>query len=59
MKLQPGKTLTAIECRFSKPVYPGETMQVDMWDEGQGVAFRASVPQRGVVVLDRGFAEFA
>ena len=59
MKLNPGKALRSIECRFSKPVYPGETILVQAWSEPAGVAFRARVAQREVVVLDRGFAEFA
>jgi acyl dehydratase len=59
MKLNPGKSLRSIECRFSKPVYPGETIRVQSWTEPTGVAFRARVDQREAVVLDRGFAEFA
>jgi acyl dehydratase len=59
MKLTPGKALRTIECRFSKPVYPGETIRVEAWNEADGTAFRARVDQREVVVLDRGFAQFA
>ncbi len=58
MKMQPGRALRMIETRFSKPVFPGETIRVEAWDEAGGVAFRAKVPAREVVVLDRGFAEF-
>ena len=58
MKMQPGKALRMIETRFSKPVFPGETIRVEAWEEAGGVAFRAKVLARGVVVLDRGFAEF-
>ncbi|WP_038207291.1 MaoC/PaaZ C-terminal domain-containing protein [Xenophilus azovorans] len=59
MKLNPGKSLRMIECRFSRPVYPGETVRLEVWNEPGGVAFRARVDQREVVVLDRGFAQFA
>jgi acyl dehydratase len=53
----PEKTLAAFETRFSKPVLPGETISVDLWDEGDGVAFRARVGDK--VVLDRGRAALA
>lgn len=59
MKLKRGKALKMLECRFSKPVYPGETIRIEAWDEEGGVAFRAKVDAREVIVLDRGFAEFS
>ncbi len=59
MKLNPGASLKVLETRFSKPVYPGEAVCVEAWREAGGMAFRALVKQRGVTVLDRGFAEFA
>ena len=49
--------LHAIKLRFSKPVYPGETMRVDMWRSGDTISFRASVADRGTVTLDHGRAE--
>lgn len=59
MKLNPDRHLRMIECRFSKPVYPGEVIRIESWSEPEGVAFRARVAERQVVVLDRGFAQFA
>lgn len=59
LKLNPGRDLRVLETRFSKPVYPGETVRVEVWGQPEGVAFRALVPARGVVVLDRGFAELS
>jgi len=45
--------------RFSSPVFPGETVRVEMWRDGGGRAsFRASVPARGVVVVNNGHFEF-
>ena len=49
--------LRAIKLRFSKPVYPGGTMRVEMWRDGDVISFRATVADRGVVALDNGRAE--
>lgn len=51
--------LKSMEGRFSSPVYPGETIRTEMWTDGGIVSFRASVPARGVTVLDNGRAEIA
>jgi acyl dehydratase len=51
-----GSTLNAIEARFSSPVFPGETIRFEIWNKPDGVAFRALVDARRVVVLDRGLA---
>ncbi|BAQ49867.1 3-Alpha,7-alpha,12-alpha-trihydroxy-5-beta-cholest-24-enoyl-CoA hydratase (plasmid) [Methylobacterium aquaticum] len=42
--------------RFSAPVYPGETVRVEIWRDG---SFRARVPERDVVVINNGRAVFA
>jgi acyl dehydratase len=48
-----------MDCRFSAPVYPGETIVTEIWREGSGsAAFRARAKERDVVVLDNGYAEF-
>lgn len=55
----------AIEGRFSAPVYPGETISVDIWqnDIGQNgigqAAFRAHVEARGVTAITGGWFEYA
>jgi acyl dehydratase len=49
--------LRSLAGRFSSPAFPGERIQVQMWREPGGVAIRASVPERGAVVFDNGFAE--
>jgi len=52
--------LTAMDGRFSAPVYPGETLRTEIWREGGGVAaFRARVLERDAVVLSNGRAEIA
>lgn len=51
--------LTRMDCRFSAPVYPGETIRTDIWHEGAGrAAFRSSVVERALTVLDRGYVEY-
>jgi acyl dehydratase len=47
----------SMEGRFSSPVYPGESIRTEMWLDGNVVSFRATVPARGVTVLNNGRAE--
>ncbi len=47
----------SMEGRFSSPVYPGETIRTEIWRNGNSVSFRATVPARGVTVLNNGRAE--
>jgi acyl dehydratase len=42
------------EARFSAPVFPGETLAVDLWRDGAVVSFQARVPDRGVTVIRNG-----
>jgi acyl dehydratase len=42
--------------RFSAPVYPGETIEVEIWNNG---SFRARAVERNVVVVNNGYAAFA
>lgn len=49
--------LVAMDGRFSSPVYPGETIRTELWRDGNVVSFRATVPARGVTVLNNGRAE--
>lgn len=51
--------LTGLDVRFSAPVFPGETIRVEMWRDGMIVSFRAFVVPRGVKVLDSGRAVLA
>jgi acyl dehydratase len=52
--------LKSIRARLSAPVYPGETLVLDVWRlDGEEVAFRASVKERGVQVLANGRAVIA
>ncbi len=44
----------SMDARFSKPVMPGDTLTVKMWDEGSGRTIFQTVNQDGVVVIDGG-----
>jgi acyl dehydratase len=41
-------------CRFSAPVFPGETIRTEIWPLPGGAAFRARVVERDVVVVGNG-----
>ena len=40
--------------RFSSPVFPGETVTMDLWKDGNVVSFEAKVKSRGVTVIKSG-----
>jgi len=50
------EAIRSVECRFSRPVFPGETVRFQIWEEGDRAFFRARVEARGVTVLDAGRA---
>jgi acyl dehydratase len=51
--------LVGMDARFTAPVYPGERLRVEIWNESMAVRFRLSVPARGAVALDNGKAAIA
>jgi acyl dehydratase len=51
--------LRSLQGRFTAPVFPGETIVTEIWRDGGSVSFRASVKERGKVVLDHGKATIA
>jgi acyl dehydratase len=40
--------------RFSSPVFPGETVTMELWKDGNVVSFEAKVKDRGVTVIKSG-----
>jgi 3-hydroxyacyl-CoA dehydrogenase/3a,7a,12a-trihydroxy-5b-cholest-24-enoyl-CoA hydratase len=48
----------SISVRFSKPVFPGDTLLTEMWQDGDmRIVFRTRVPARDEVVLTGGVVE--
>ena len=58
MRLRPG-ALRADGLRFSSPVFPGETIRTEIWQEDGGAAFRARVVERDKVVVSNGLFRYA
>jgi len=48
--------LRAMSGRFSNPVYPGEVLRFEIWQELGDVRFRGSAPARQATVIDYGEA---
>ncbi|MBO9355941.1 3-alpha,7-alpha,12-alpha-trihydroxy-5-beta-cholest-24-enoyl-CoA hydratase [Bordetella petrii] len=51
LQLRPGQRVKSLSLRFSGPVYPGETLEVQAWADG---SFRARVIERDARVIDNG-----
>lgn len=50
--------LKSLPVRFSRPVFPGETIRTEFFGGGGDVRFRSRVVERDLIVLDRGSAVF-
>lgn len=46
--------LHAMAVRFVSPAFPGDTIRIEMFEEGSTIRFRAWAVERRVLVLDRG-----
>jgi acyl dehydratase len=42
------------QARFSAPVFPGDTITVDLWKDGSVISFEARVKARGATVIKNG-----
>nr|WP_245456563.1 MaoC family dehydratase [Rhizobium hidalgonense] len=51
--------LSAIAARFSAPIFPGETINLQMWRNNAEIRFRGIVASRGVTILDNGMARLS
>ena len=48
--------LNSIEARFSRPVFPGETIRTEIWQEREHISFQCRVSARDEIVLSNGRA---
>jgi len=44
------------QARFSAPVFPGDTITVDIWKDGKEISFEARVKSRNATVIKNGLA---
>ena len=49
--------LASFACRFSVPVFPGETLRTEIWRDGAVVSFRTRIVERDVIAVNNGRAE--
>jgi len=49
----------SMQVRFASPVFPGETVRTDIWQDGNIVSFRCSIIERDEVVIDNGRVELS
>jgi acyl dehydratase len=46
--------IASVQARFAAPVFPGETLTIDLWRDNDVVSFEGRVQARGVTVLKNG-----
>lgn len=51
------KLFKAVKGRFSKPVIPGETLQVRTWNDGNRIPFEVKVKETGQTVISGGYVD--
>ena len=58
LEYEPQRFLS-LALRFSAPVYPGETIRTEMWQDRRSITFRSIALDRKVIVLNNGRVEIA
>jgi len=51
--------LKSFNCRFTAPVYPGETFRTEIWVDGNVASFQTRSIERDVIAISNGRAEIA
>jgi acyl dehydratase len=51
------RKMKRFRCRFTAPVYPGETLRTEMWKDKAGAFWRTSIPMRDGLAVAMGTAE--
>lgn len=51
--------ISGFDAHFREPVYPGDTLTTEMWQDRNVVSFRCTVEARNSVVLDNGMCTLA
>lgn len=49
--------MRSFDARFTAPVFPGESIETEIWVDGDIVSFRSRIPERDVIALDHGRCE--